>query len=222
MLQGPPPRPLPRIVLERRYLAKDESGALVETPEELFRRVAHTIAQAEAAYVDAAVADRTVADYEAKFYDLITSLRFLPNSPTLGNAGRPLQQLSACFVLPVDDSMEGIFEALKDTALIHQSGGGTGFAFSRLRPAGDRVASTGGIRCQTPPWSQRASIPATTPQAGNPRGKRPRSPRGLTRGKNVTACRLASADARSARTAASAVAQAKGGSQTSSARRRSQ
>ncbi|MEX2225648.1 MAG: vitamin B12-dependent ribonucleotide reductase [Dehalococcoidia bacterium] len=133
-----------RVVLERRYLAKDERGALVETPEQLFRRVAHTIALAEAAYVEAAAADRTVAEYEAQFYDLITSLRFLPNSPTLGNAGRPLQQLAACFVLPIDDSMEGIFEALKETALIHQSGGGTGFAFSRLRPSGDRVASTGG------------------------------------------------------------------------------
>ena len=134
-----------RVVLERRYLAKDEHGALIETPEQLFRRVAHTVALAEAAYVDAGHADATVAAYETKFYDLVTSLRFLPNSPTLGNAGRPLQQLSACFVLPVDDSMEGIFEALKDTALIHQSGGGTGFAFSRLRPAGDRVSSTGGI-----------------------------------------------------------------------------
>jgi len=134
-----------RVVLERRYLARDEHGTLIETPEQLFRRVAHTIARAEAAYVEPASADSTVAAYETQFYDLITSLRFLPNSPTLGNAGRPLQQLSACFVLPVEDSMEGIFEALKDTALIHQSGGGTGFAFSRLRPAGDRVASTGGI-----------------------------------------------------------------------------
>jgi ribonucleoside-diphosphate reductase alpha chain len=134
-----------RVVLERRYLAKDEHGALTETPEQLFRRVAHTIALAEAAYVELAVADPVVTDYETQFYDLITSLRFLPNSPTLGNAGRPLQQLSACFVLPVEDSMEGIFESLKDTALIHQSGGGTGFAFSRLRPSGDRVASTGGV-----------------------------------------------------------------------------
>jgi len=134
-----------RVVLERRYLARDERGMLIETPEQLFRRVAHIIAQAEAAYVESSRADAVVVDYEAKFYDLITSLRFLPNSPTLGNAGRPLQQLSACFVLPVEDSMEGIFETLKNTALIHQSGGGTGFAFSRLRPAGDRVASSGGV-----------------------------------------------------------------------------
>ncbi|MDE3095984.1 MAG: vitamin B12-dependent ribonucleotide reductase, partial [Chloroflexota bacterium] len=133
-----------RVVLERRYLAKDERGELAETPEDLFRRVAHDIAQAEAAYATADAAG-TVAACEARFYDLMTSLRFLPNSPTLGNAGRPLQQLSACFVLPVEDSMEGIFEALKDTALIHQSGGGTGFAFSRLRPAGDRVSTTGGV-----------------------------------------------------------------------------
>ena len=134
-----------RIVLERRYLARDEKGRVIETPEQLFRRVAHTIALAEAAYAPDGSADATVARWQARFYDLMSSLRFLPNSPTLGNAGRPLQQLSACFVLPVEDSMEGIFEALKDTALIHQSGGGTGFAFSRLRPAGDRVASTGGV-----------------------------------------------------------------------------
>jgi ribonucleoside-diphosphate reductase alpha chain len=134
-----------RVVLERRYLARDGAGRLIETPEELFRRVAHNIALAEAKYVAPSQADASVADYEARFHDLIASLRFLPNSPTLGNAGRPLQQLAACFVLPVEDSMAGIFDTLKDTALIHQSGGGTGFAFSRLRPAGDIVASTGGI-----------------------------------------------------------------------------
>ncbi|HEY8172758.1 MAG TPA: vitamin B12-dependent ribonucleotide reductase [Dehalococcoidia bacterium] len=134
-----------RVVLERRYLAKDDAGKLIETPEGLFRRVAHTIALAEEAFVPPERAAAVVRDTEASFYELTSSLKFLPNSPTLGNAGRPLQQLSACFVLPVDDSMEGIFESLKDTALIHQSGGGTGFAFSRLRPAGDRVASTGGV-----------------------------------------------------------------------------
>jgi ribonucleoside-diphosphate reductase alpha chain len=134
-----------RVVLERRYLAKDDDGNLIETPEQLFRRVAHNIALAEAAYAPDGRAEAVVAETEERFYDLTSSLRFLPNSPTLGNAGRPLQQLAACFVLPVEDSMERIFEAIKDTALIHQSGGGTGFAFSRLRPAGDRVATTGGI-----------------------------------------------------------------------------
>ncbi len=133
-----------RVVLERRYLAKDADGTIIETPEQLFRRVAHNIALAEAKFAPAD-ADTAVARYEDEFFSLMTSLRFLPNSPTLGNAGRPMQQLSACFVLPVEDSMEGIFESLKDTALIHQSGGGTGFAFSRLRPAGDIVASTGGV-----------------------------------------------------------------------------
>jgi len=129
-------------VLERRYLAKDATGRVAEAPEQLFRRVAHNIALAEERY---AAATRQVAAVEERFYALMTSFRFLPNSPTLGNAGRPLQQLSACFVLPVADSMEGIFDALKHTALIHKSGGGTGFAFSRLRPEGDRVLATGGI-----------------------------------------------------------------------------
>jgi len=147
-----------RVVLERRYLAKDARGRLAESPEELFRRVAHNVAEAEARFVAPAGAHARVAAVEAQFYELMTSLRFLPNSPTLGNAGRAIQQLSACFVLPVEDSMEGIFGTLRDTALIHQSGGGTGFAFSRLRPAGDIVASTGGSP-STRTWSRGDSAP---------------------------------------------------------------
>jgi ribonucleoside-diphosphate reductase alpha chain len=134
-----------RTVLERRYLAKDESGRVIETPEGLFRRVAANIARAERLYVPKEEAGEAEARWEEAFLALMTSLRFLPNSPTLGNAGRPLQQLAACFVLPVEDSIAGIFETVKETALIHQSGGGTGFAFSRLRPAGDVVQSTGGV-----------------------------------------------------------------------------
>lgn len=134
-----------RVVLERRYLVKDQSGRLLETPEDLFRRVAGNIAQAERLYARQKEADAAAAEWERRFLDLITSLRFLPNSPTLGNAGRPLQQLSACFVLPVEDSIAGIFETVKETALIHQSGGGTGFSFSSLRPAGDVVQTTGGV-----------------------------------------------------------------------------
>lgn len=131
-----------RTVLERRYLAKDDSGAPVETPEQLFQRVAHNIAQAEALYNPSA---RTIDRWEERFLELMWRLDFLPNSPTLMNAGRELQQLAACFVLPVPDSIEGIFQAIKDTARIHQSGGGTGFSFSRLRPRGDRVRSTMGV-----------------------------------------------------------------------------
>ncbi|MGA2286276.1 MAG: vitamin B12-dependent ribonucleotide reductase [Dehalococcoidia bacterium] len=130
-----------RVVLERRYLAKDERGRVVETPEQLFQRVAHNIAGAEQAYGDAPQVDF----WEQRFLDVMTSLRFLPNSPTLGNAGQPLQQLAACFVLPVEDSMEGIFGAICNMAVIHKSGGGTGFSFSRLRPAGDMVRSTAGL-----------------------------------------------------------------------------
>ena len=131
-----------RVVLERRYLAKDAQGEIIETPEGLFRRVAHNLAQAELNYgADPA----RMMEVENQFYQVMTQLDFLPNSPTLGNAGRPLQQLSACFVLPVPDSIEGIFETIKHTAMIHQSGGGTGFAFSRLRPEGSMVASTAGV-----------------------------------------------------------------------------
>ncbi|OGW55000.1 MAG: ribonucleoside-diphosphate reductase, adenosylcobalamin-dependent, partial [Nitrospirae bacterium RBG_13_43_8] len=129
-------------VLEKRYLKKDVVGKVVETPEELFRRVARTVASADFNY---GTSEKDVKNLQEAFYEMITSLAFLPNSPTLMNAGRRLGQLSACFVLPVEDSMESIFDAVKNAAIIHKSGGGTGFSFSRLRPKGDVVGSTKGI-----------------------------------------------------------------------------
>jgi ribonucleoside-diphosphate reductase alpha chain len=129
-------------VLRRRYLMKQADGNKRETPAQMFRRVANNVAHAETLYL---CSRRTARDRAEQFYEMMSSLDFLPNSPTLMNAGRDLQQLSACFVLPVEDSLESIFEAVKDQALIHQSGGGTGFSFSHLRPANDVVASTNGI-----------------------------------------------------------------------------
>ena len=130
-----------RAILERRYLSRDEEGKLTETAEGMLRRVADAIAEADLIYNENSDKFKT-AD---RFYDMMASLDFLPNSPTLMNAGRPLGQLSACFVLPIPDSMEGIFDAVKNAALIHKSGGGTGFSFSRLREQGATVNTTGGV-----------------------------------------------------------------------------
>lgn len=126
-------------VLEKRFLLRDEHGQLAEDPEGLFRRVARAIAS-----VDDTYRDSPREHSEELFYDLMTSLKFLPNSPTLMNAGTPRGQLAGCFVLPVEDSMESIFGTLRDTALIQKTGGGTGFSFSRLRPRGDYIRSTRG------------------------------------------------------------------------------
>jgi len=135
-----------RTVLEKRYLVKDKSGKPVETPEDMFWRVATVVADADRRY---GASDQAVYTTAVAFYELMTQRRFEPNSPTLMNAGRPLGQLSACFVLPVADALsngrDGIYDTLTSMALIHQSGGGTGFSFSRLRPSGSMVRSTTGV-----------------------------------------------------------------------------
>lgn len=130
------------LVLERRYLKKDEKGTVIESTSQMFRRIARNLAEVEKNY---GKNDEEVADYENKFYRMMTSLEFIPNSPTLMNAGTMFRQLSACFVLPIEDSIESIFDTLKAAAIIHKTGGGTGFSFSRLRPSRDLVRTTGGI-----------------------------------------------------------------------------
>jgi ribonucleoside-diphosphate reductase alpha chain len=130
------------LVLERRYLKKDEKGKVKESTSQMFKRIAKSLADVERQY---GKNDTEVAEYENKFYRMMTNLEFIPNSPTLMNAGTMFRQLSACFVLPVEDSIESIFDTLKASAIIHKTGGGTGFSFSELRPRGDVVRTTGGI-----------------------------------------------------------------------------
>ncbi|MFA5110595.1 MAG: adenosylcobalamin-dependent ribonucleoside-diphosphate reductase, partial [Desulfobaccales bacterium] len=139
----PPPsfRPIAARVLRERYLRRDPDGKVMETPDELFRRVAESVAAAEKAYGGPQAAARQA---EA-FYEALAGLKFLPNTPTLMNAGLPRGQLAACFVIPIQDDMRSILEGVRDMALIHQTGGGTGFNFSHLRPRGDQVRSTGRV-----------------------------------------------------------------------------
>ncbi|MFZ1984502.1 MAG: vitamin B12-dependent ribonucleotide reductase [Desulfatitalea sp.] len=133
--------PTAQLILEKRYLVKDAAGRVIETPDRMLRRVAHHVAQADVPFGGAKSAIQT----EKTFLRMLANLWFLPNSPTLMNAGRDLGQLAACFVLPVNDSIESIFDAVKHTAMIHKSGGGTGFSFSHIRPANDTVSTTTGV-----------------------------------------------------------------------------
>src|SRR3989344_327316 len=126
-------------ILEKRYLKKDDRGEVVETAEDMFRRVAYNIAKADENY--GANGDE-IDRLGKRFYEMMSNLYFLPNSPTLMNAGKELQQLSACFVLPIPDDLRGIYKTITDAAIVHQSGGGTGFNFSSLRPNGALISST--------------------------------------------------------------------------------
>jgi len=174
-----------RTVLEKRYLMRDGAGQVIETPEQMFFRVAHVLASVEARYgADAA----TVAALTLQFYTLMAERRFEPNSPTFTGAGRGHGQLSACFVLPIDDTLKngqsGIYDTLANMAVIHQSGGGTGFSFSRLRPKGSMVKSSQGVA--SGPISFMGMFDASTEvvkQGGSRRGANhsPRRPRSAAR-----------------------------------------
>ena len=138
-------------VLESRYLLRDKKGKVIETPRQLFSRVARAIAMADGKWWKGGRAalggdsrDEVMDCAARRYFDLMATLRFLPNSPTLMNAGRPRGQLSACFVLPLEDDLGCVFGTLRDAAVIHKSGGGTGFSFGHLRPAGDFIGTSGG------------------------------------------------------------------------------